>query len=429
MSDPVRKATAALKAGRRTEAAAILGKLLAREPRHLDALYLLGTIEAERGQLGRAVGLLRRAAEVEPNSPYVQNNLGNALMLAGALEQAAEHFRRALALRPDLVEAMTNLGVLLRRLGRAAEAIDVLAGALRLRPASAEARYNLAGAHAELERHAEAAAELELVLTLAPDHVPSLELLGKSLARIGRTEEAVRVLRRYLELAGAGGEASEARLQLAALTGGEAPPRYPLQPMQHTYERKAATWDADVERPGREFLGPRHVRGVVERLYAGTGGLRVADIGCGTGLCGPFLRPLAARLEGVDLSAPMLARAAEKGCYDQLACEDLAAFLAARPARYDLVVASGVLILFGDLRPVFAAVSVGLEAGGRFVLTAYRSNQGPIEIRHNLHYAHSLPYIEESASAAGLRLESAEEVTHEFDAGVAQPGWLVTLLK
>ena len=38
-------------------------------------------------------------------------------------------------------------------------------------------------------------------------------------------------------------------------------------------------------------------------------GERVLDAGCGTGLCGPLLRPYAKRLVGVDLSSGMLERA------------------------------------------------------------------------------------------------------------------------
>src|SRR6185503_17156267 len=37
--------------------------------------------------------------------------------------------------------------------------------------------------------------------------------------------------------------------------------------------------------------------------------LDILDLGCGTGLCGPLLRPIARRLTGVDLSPNMLAKA------------------------------------------------------------------------------------------------------------------------
>ena len=57
------------------------------------------------------------------------------------------------------------------------------------------------------------------------------------------------------------------------------------------------------------------------RSNIGSGGgklwQRAADLGCGTGLMGPLLRSHVACLEGADLSAAMVERAREKGCYDR----------------------------------------------------------------------------------------------------------------
>ena len=47
------------------------------------------------------------------------------------------------------------------------------------------------------------------------------------------------------------------------------------------------------------------------------------DLGCGTGLMGPLLRPLTDRLDGVDLSPRMLEAARAKGVYDSLAVAEI----------------------------------------------------------------------------------------------------------
>jgi len=71
------------------------------------------------------------------------------------------------------------------------------------------------------------------------------------------------------------------------------------------------------------------------------------DLGCGTGLCGVWLRGRAARLVGVDLSARMLeiaaARRDEAGqpLYDQVVQEDVGVALAAM-RNIELVVAADV---------------------------------------------------------------------------------------
>ena len=93
---------------------------------------------------------------------------------------------------------------------------------------------------------------------------------------------------------------------------------------------------------------------------------RAADLGCGTGLMGPLLRPhVSGRLEGVDLSQGMVDKARAKGCYDHLAVEELVAYLDGSAGQegvqcggsggYDLLVAADVFVYIGDLGPVFAS--------------------------------------------------------------------------
>src|SRR4029453_12822471 len=54
---------------------------------------------------------------------------------------------------------------------------------------------------------------------------------------------------------------------------------------------------------------------------------RVLDLGCGTGLCGRLLKPIADRLDGVDLSANMLEKAAKRGIYADLVHADIGEYL------------------------------------------------------------------------------------------------------
>src|SRR5207245_6254227 len=91
--------------------------------------------------------------------------------------------------------------------------------------------------------------------------------------------------------------------------------------------------------------------------------------GCGTGLCGDGFRPLARRLVGVDLSPGMLERARARGCYDELVCEELTAYVRRCEERFDLITAADVFCYFGDLTAVFAATAALLRPGGRFIFS------------------------------------------------------------
>ena len=116
------------------------------------------------------------------------------------------------------------------------------------------------------------------------------------------------------------------------------------------------------------YQAPQQVAQAVAALQPAPGALDVADLGCGTGLCGPTLRPWARRLVGCDLSAAMLAQAKRRGCYDHLFQVELAYFLQHEAGAFDLLVSADTLCCFGPLDAVCAA-AVALRSGGAFVFT------------------------------------------------------------
>lgn len=113
---------------------------------------------------------------------------------------------------------------------------------------------------------------------------------------------------------------------------------------------------------------------VARALGVGSASWRVLDLGCGTGLCGPGLRSLAAppggRLEGVDLSSACAERAAQRGCYDEVWVADLLYALCCAPGEsYDLLVAADVLGYLGGLEPALAEARRVLRPGGALAFT------------------------------------------------------------
>ena len=106
----------------------------------------------------------------------------------------------------------------------------------------------------------------------------------------------------------------------------------------------------------------------IHLLLAETGGTfkHLLDLGCGTGLAAPYFTSFGGTLTGVDISPGMLDKARERGLYDYLIEEEVVAFLSGCEATYDLIAALDVLVYFGDLAPLFAAVASRLEPGGDF---------------------------------------------------------------
>src|SRR3546814_7227319 len=98
-------------------------------------------------------------------------------------------------------------------------------------------------------------------------------------------------------------------------------------------------------------------------------------------------------LVGIDISEKMLQHADRKAVYDTLLCADVVTALDQHPDIPDLVVASDVLIYFGDLDPIFERVARHLQPGGLCAFTTEVAAPGlRWFLRSSGRYAHGQPY-------------------------------------
>jgi predicted TPR repeat methyltransferase len=152
----------------------------------------------------------------------------------------------------------------------------------------------------------------------------------------------------------------------------------------------------------------------------------VLDLGCGTGLCGPLLRPVARRLTGVDLSPGMLDKARERGLYTELECVELTEYLSRRHAEFDLIVAADVFVYVGDLAPVFSAVRRTLRDGGRFAFSVEAAEVREFELSSTRRYRHSRAYVERLAAESGFVIDEIETCVLRRNNGTDVSGLLVS---
>jgi tetratricopeptide (TPR) repeat protein len=117
---------------------------LAQSPNHALALHYLGVIAYQRGRAIEALPLLERAAQLRPEEPEFQNNLGLTLVELDRHDDAIAAYRRAIATNPMHATAWNNLGLALTGCNRLTEAIDALRKAVNLQPDFGEAHWNLA---------------------------------------------------------------------------------------------------------------------------------------------------------------------------------------------------------------------------------------------------------------------------------------------
>ena len=100
-------------------------------------LTVLGTIYGQHGHLSEALKPLRRAAELEPQSPQMQYNLAYTYYQLNQLESARAPLAKALQRWPDLFQLNSLYGAVLLRLGEDAEGYRALSHAHDLNPQDA----------------------------------------------------------------------------------------------------------------------------------------------------------------------------------------------------------------------------------------------------------------------------------------------------
>jgi Tfp pilus assembly protein PilF len=157
------------RAGSLEEARALFERVLRMEPKHPDALHLLGMLWCARGDSRKGVQLIRRAIAFSPKFHDALSNLGCVLQSLGRDEEALASFDKALAIRPDSIEAINNRGNTLQVLGRIEEALACFDKALAIRPDHAPSLNNRGNALRCLGRLKEALAAFERALAIEPD--------------------------------------------------------------------------------------------------------------------------------------------------------------------------------------------------------------------------------------------------------------------
>jgi predicted TPR repeat methyltransferase len=284
----------------------------------------------------------------------------------------------------------------------------------------ADRRYAY-GAAAEDDGDLSAAVELyEQALALAPDWPAAWFALGRARAARG-VAGAEDAFAKCLELDPEdtlGASLELARLDGAPLTA--APPAY----VRALFDAYADSFDAALL-VRLDYRVPRLIADAV----AGRRHSRALDLGCGAGLCGEALRPLVERLEGVDLSPRMIAKAREKGVYDALECESLEGRLARDDGGFDLIAAADVFPYLGDLAPVFEGVARRLRPGGCFAFSVEKSGASDILLRDTRRFAHSEAYVRRLAEALNLELRLLREAALRIDGGAPVTGFVTALRK
>ncbi len=309
--------------------------------------------------------------------------------------------------------------------GHVEEAIANYRQAIAINPKYALAYNNLGNAQHKQGDTAQAIMNYRQAVTADPCYNDAYENLARALKATGNMPEAVAVYRLWLENVPGNAIAEH---MLAAATGEAVPERCSDDYVIKTFDDFSHAFDKRLAEIG--YCGPEMVTRAVEETYrTPKADMVILDAGCGTGLCGPGARPFAKRLVGVDLSPGMLAKAAQRGLYDELVKEELTAYLMAHPNTYDVVVSADTLIYFGALDALLAGVAHTLRDGGTFAFTVEwaKDKEAPDGFLLNPHgrYSHTDAYIQQMLNKAGMSMELVREATIRKELGQPVAGLAV----
>ncbi len=396
--------------------------LLQFEPGNANALHFLGVLEHQRGNDAIALELVRKSIDLDPSVASWHNNLGNVLLRHDQFDDAVRAYARCVELDPGNLAACNNLGLLLRKLDRPVESEEMLKHVVAADPKFGDAHTNLARLYTSLGRMPEAFSHFADALALKPADNRIRRLMAVAYASAGRMADGLKTCREWVALAP---DDAMAQHFLAAFGGAEVPQRASDAYVEQEFDGFARTFDAQLA-----ALGYRAPQWVLEAVAHVAGEPRrqwnILDVGCGTGLCGPLLRPYASAMAGVDLSAKMLDLARPRAVYDRLVKAELVAFLEQRDDVYDLVVSADTLCYFGRLDEAFAGVISVLRTGGYWVFTVEAHPEAQaFKLQAHGRYSHSRDYIESALLSAGFRQITLREVELRFESGKPVAGWLI----
>jgi Flp pilus assembly protein TadD len=184
-----------LQQGKREQARAVCDQLY--DDNDAERLTELGTLYGQHGDFEAALKPLRRAAELQPQSPQMQFNLAMVYFQLNRLEDARAPLTTALQRWPDLFQLNALYGAVLLKLGEELPAYRALQHAHQLNPSDSGTVDLLYGAAVALggksqagRRYSESLRYYSEAAKLRPAEATPHRAMAKIYARTGKPSQA-----------------------------------------------------------------------------------------------------------------------------------------------------------------------------------------------------------------------------------------------
>lgn len=363
-----------------------------------------------------------------PEAAMLRYNLGLVYYSLESFTAALGEFSQALACRPEDGDTLFNLALCQRKTGDSVAAIASYRRLLQAMPDHTDGWYNLAGCYRDTYDDAQAISCYRKVLALDDAYLPALNNLAYLYHRGGDTRQAEACYRQVLALRP---KDDAAQYMLASLLGtslDRAPDAY----VQHFFDAYAEGFEKSLvdglgyDTPRQLFACLQGCTGLQDMKKQYDQGL---DLGCGTGLSGIAFKEIVTVLDGVDLSANMLAQATAKGCYQRLSLDSISHYLQTTKVTYDFFLATDVFIYVGALDDIFTGLRAVARPGAIFCFSTETQASTGYQLQQTGRFAYSRDYIHNIAAATGWTVVTGKEtkLRKEKERWIAGDLWILHL--
>jgi predicted TPR repeat methyltransferase len=265
----------------------------------------------------------------------------------------------------------------------------------------------------------EAIFRLNMALKFKPNDPELWYLMGRCYILLGQDSDAIEPLKKAIGLKSSH---EEARFLLASCDPSTPenlmPHTYPVELVKEYFGGIASEYDM-VHIDAMGYRGHIMVAELVKQyLPAPDVNMIVADIGCGTGIMGAFLKQYATELRGIDLCEEMTDLAFIRGdedgetFYDEVETRDGRDYLLKRVVpTIDLITAAYSVNYMGGLSAVFDGAKNALKPGGFLIFTTDQyDGSGYHYLRELQRFGHSEAYIRSQVERVGFKLHEIKPV-------------------
>lgn len=352
-----------------------------------------GLVLEDLNKFEEAKAAYEAAIQINQYAPDSFANLGNLFLKNKEYRTAEDYYKKALALDESFLNAHHNLAVSLCEQGRKAEGLEHYREALLIDKTHIPSLYNLAMVLEETGDYAEAAGLYFNILALkakpeALEFRISAALTGLYAQGKEAQKEAIRFAKGWIKHFP---DSFVARHTLNALAGElndkESVFEYTRElydAFAATYEEKMAKLQAAALTKVLDFLNARPEENLKN----------VLDLACGTGLLGRGLSKPFQQLIGVDFSAEMLKKAAQKQVYTKLKRADIFDFLKTDTGLYQYIAAVELTGCLPDVAPLVQLVKEKLASKGVFIFSIENTAAGKKELSFQGRYLYQPRYVE-----------------------------------